>query len=253
MEQEKIYWSRGQFNSQKVTDTTWINSYALLPRNLLEPTDQYENRVTLFMAETVKNKLRVGELFETEMGIHFRQAASVCEMTFRGDFNDVRKVTRSLHMSQSIANDDSDVNLERLCWILYCSTNTVHKKVFGMEMNDHYEILLMRELGVCYRDGDKGVKGCVSKYYNKMLNEYRTGVRDGMTSIPSCTILKVQRNKPDEVVDPGPKPKKDSPIFWIGKKSDVHQGRIRVKDRERQEMIDMVIWKKVSAKTKIES
>ena len=128
-----------------------------------------------------------------EMGIHFRQAAAVCKMTYRGDFDDIRKATRSLHISQSIADDDSDVNVECLCWILYCSTNTVHKKVFGMEMNDHYEILLMRQLGLYYRDDDKGVKGCVSKYYNKMLNEYRTGVRDGLTSVASCTIVKVQR------------------------------------------------------------
>ena len=196
-----VYWSRFQFNPQTLVDSEWIDDHGLLTMGWMEPTDQYEKRVMLFIEESIRNKLRIRELFEAEVGIHFRRAAAICEMTYVGDFEDIMTVTKSVHMSNSIANDPSADNVERLCWIMYCSSNTVHKKVFGMEMNDHFEELLMQQLGVSYKDDDKGVKGCVSKYYNKMLNDFRTDVKGGMASIAHCVIAKVSSNKPDEVVD----------------------------------------------------
>ena len=109
----------------------------------------------------------------------------------------------------------------------------------------------MEQLGVSYRDDDKGVNGCVSKYLNKMLKDYRTAVKDGMAGTANCIIKNVVSNTPDGVVDVGPKPKKDSPIFWVSMKTDTHQMVPKVKGWERQEKVDMVHWKKVSGKTKI--
>ena len=232
-----VYWSRFQFNPQTLVDSEWIDDHGLLTMGWMEPTDQYEKRVMLFIEESIRNKLRIRELFEAEVGIHFRRAAAICEMSYVGDFEDIMTVTKSVHMSNSIANDPSADNVERLCWIMYCSSNTVHKKVFGMEMNDHFEVLLMQQLGVSYKDDDKGVKGCVSKYYNKMLNDFRTDVKGGMASIAHCVIAKVSSNKPDDVVDASPKAKKDSPVFWIGTKT------------TSQRSLQTIIWKKVSNET----
>ena len=88
--------------------------------------------------------------------------------------NDMVKIIQAIDMGRSIVHDHSAENIKRLCWLLYCSTNTVHESVFGMEMTEHYEILLMDKLGVYYKEDDTKVgKGCVSMLLNKMLNDYR--------------------------------------------------------------------------------
>ena len=211
-----VYWSKYQFDSQQKTLPRFVEHHRLVENDSILPyTTPYEQKVTAYINQAIKDKESVHDLFAEEMASHFRRAAAICGMMHPGGMDNMVKIILAIDMGKSIVHDHSEDNIERLCWLLYCSTNTVHKTVFGKEMTEHYEVLLMDRLGVSYKEDDAKVgKGCVSMLFNKMLNDYRGGVSGHLRNTGKCDISSVCSNTPR-----GCTPVKGKgPIFWVEKK-----------------------------------
>ena len=179
-------------------------------------------------AETAKEEVK--RIFEELMDAHYQLAATICGFTHPGQFNDPTKIIRGIHMAHSIGNDASQDNIERLCWTLYYSSNIVYKKVYGMEMDEHCEKVIMKKMGVSYRVGEmKVAKGCVSKYVNLMLNKYRNNVKDGIKKNKKSSIFNVSSNHPRFWREAKPRPSETGCLYWIKNRpfiSDSSSGRI---------------------------
>lgn len=221
----KERWSKNVFDSQKETSSKWVTDHQLLPcpdSGIGE--DQYKEMVRVFMIESNKKKDQVKNIFTQQMEDHFRLATEICGMKLPDSMGSpTMPIREGKHMAKSIANDSSDANVQRLCWTLYYSCNSVYKTIFGMEMNEYYEKRVMDELNVLYlENADKVGKGCVSQYINKLLNNYRCNVKDSMTKNNTCIISNVCTNSPvDWEKEPGqqkPRPKTPNCLFWVGQK-----------------------------------
>jgi hypothetical protein len=219
-------WSKNVFDSQKETSSKWVTDHQLLPLpNGGVDEGPYEDLVRMFIIESNKKKDQVKSIFTQQMEDHFRLATEICGMKQPDSMGSLTMPIREgTHMAKSMANDSSDANVQRLCWTLYYSCNSVYKTIFGMEMNEYYEKRVMDQLNVSYFENNEKVgKGCVSQYINKLLNKYRCNVKDSMTRNNACTMSNVCTNSPLEwEPQPGqhkPRPKTPNCLFWVGRKS----------------------------------
>ena len=210
-----MYWSKYHFDSQKDTKQKFVEDHQLVEMHVVGPVGSpYEKRVADYIARVEIDKAKLEEVFAVEMASHFRRAAAICGMKHPGGMNDMVRITKGSDIPLSIANDPSEENIERLCWLYYCSPNTVHKSIYGMEMNEHYEIVLMDRLGVAYREYDTKVgKGCVSMFLNSLLNKYR-GKTGTYLKSGKWPLHNVCSNTPKGCIPV--KAKKGCPLFWVG-------------------------------------
>ena len=223
-----------------------MEDHELVEMHVIGPVGSpYEKRVADYIARVEMDKAKLEELFAEEMASHFRRAAVICGMRHPGGMKDMVKITKGSDIAMSIANDPSEDNIERLCWLYYCSPNTVHKSIYGMEMNEHYEIVLMKRLGVAYKEDDTKVgKGCVSMFLNKQLNEYR-GKTGTYLKSGKWPLHNVCYNTPDGCIPV--KAKKGCPLFWVG--TNIRsESSMESEDRGGPKEIPTVKWRTVSEK-----
>jgi hypothetical protein len=184
--------------------------------------DQYQSNIIKFINVSNQKRDLVKGAFLPIMNAHFRRVADICRMTKPDAISGASLVREGTHMAKSIENDPSDANIKRLCWMLYFSSNTAYKSIFGMDMSEYCEMRVMDQMKVCYEgNATKAGKGCVSQYINRKLNKYRCNVIDAMMKNSKCAIARVCSNSPAEWEKEGKtKPKVNNPhyLFWVGTK-----------------------------------
>jgi hypothetical protein len=118
-------------------------------------------------------------------------------------------------------------------------------------MSVYYEKIIMKSLNVCYKedvenntndeeeddDGEgssdprnvRKLKGCVSQYFNKLLNKYRCNIKDNMIQNKRCVLANVCTNSPpdweQDQTQKKLKGKNPCYTFWVAKK-DENDGRV---------------------------
>jgi hypothetical protein len=234
-------WSRAAFNPQAATEVKWIRDNHLVPGEPAEGVDNggvWVNLVKNFLEASNGIKDEVQSAFAAKRDAHFRLAADICGMT-RPDpiCADGLKIREGKHMAKSIEDNCGDENIRRLCWILYFSPNAAYKQLYGKDMGEYYEQMIMQEMNVEY-DASKSKKterGCVSQHLNKMINRYRSNVTDLIFRSAKSKIARVCTNEPKEWESEGsvrPEVKSPHHHFWVGTRDgfkDVIQKDGRVK------------------------
>jgi hypothetical protein len=231
-------WPRDVFNSQKETNRQWVIDHQLLPSE--GPNNEELIWKLIHLSNQKKDAIK--SLFTQHMEKHFRLVADLSGFNVVDGAGGPQKVRDSSDFVKGIVNDTTGKNVERLCWILYYASNSAYKSIFGMELNEYYEELVMDQLKVSYKsDSQKdSVKGCVSQYINKLLNNYRSNVKDAMAKNRNCGIASVGINAPTEGVyltTDKPKVKNTNYLFWIGRKRNMDGVATNAKDRKK-----LIIW-----------
>jgi hypothetical protein len=213
-------WRKWAFDPHQNTNKDW-----LLSKNFISEKDEsmsnemYENEVARLIDDCEKKKEEVKEIFNRKLDEHFEISAELCGLKQ----NNGVKIREAGHLVKSIAHDSSEDNLRRLCWTMYTSCLSAYKNTVGEEMCDYLERFVMEEINVVYNTEDEtkpGAKNCIVMWMNKLLNNYRCNVKEGMTCNKNCAVAGVLSNVPKgvEFTDRNPKPKKSEQLFWISNK-----------------------------------
>jgi hypothetical protein len=221
-------WSKNLFDPQKDTTIDWIKRHGLVSEMQSESVDDtaIKNRLRDFKNESTRLKEEVKAKFMGCMLRNFSLAAKICGLVYPDPQLDdmLVSIRESTDIGKSVAHDSTKENLERVSWTLYYSSTIIYKTIFGMEMSDYYEPLIMKQLGACYEETtDKSGKGCVAMLLNKMLNRYRSGAQESMKTNKNCTIAGINSNAPANLDKQAGGQKKTpsdkSYVFWIGTKN----------------------------------
>lgn len=222
------HWSRNHFDPQKDTTDNWIRLHGLVAETDIVGGDNstYHERLSKFKVDSDRSRDNVRTMFTELMTAKFSRAARICGMEYpeeklQGLLLPAREAS---HISKSVVHDASEKNLERVCWTLYYSTTNIYKTIFGMEMSDYYEPVIMKKLDVCYEGAaSTSKKGCVALWSNKLLNRYRTSVQESISSNKKCSTARINTNAPanlDTWMQTHGKPPTDKTcLYWIGTKN----------------------------------
>jgi hypothetical protein len=204
----------------------WVRDKGLIPGEPTEGVDDggvWMNLVKNFLEASNRIKSEVTSAFSARRDDHFRLAADICGMTRPDLLCGTMKILEGKHMAKSIEDNYGDENIRRLCWILFFSPNAAYRQLYGVDMGEYYEQMIMKEMNVEYEVGKikKNERGCVSQYLNKMINRYRSNVTDLFFRNAKSTIARVCTNEPKEWEREGnvrPEVKSPHHHFWIGTK-----------------------------------
>jgi hypothetical protein len=158
-----------------------------------------KNRLREFKNKSTRLKEEVKAKFMGYMLRNFSLAAKICGLVcLNPQLDDMLvSIKESTDIEKSIAQDSTKESLERVSWTLYYSLTIIYKTIFGMEMSKYYEPLIMKQLEACYAETtEKSGKGCVAMLLNKMLNRYRSGAQESMTTNKNCAIAGINSNAP---------------------------------------------------------
>lgn len=231
----------------------------MIDHGLVKATEEsvgYEMEVINAVKASKNRSNLVRGQFEKMLEEHVRIAGGICGLqdtpqTMTSFLSNNRRPEGNI-FSRSLVTDHSDLNLKRVCWVLYYSCNALFKNVFGLEMPDYWELKVMEALGVRYEETSsvaKVGKGCVAQFLTKLLNRVRELTKESMKSNVECIFGKISSNSPKEkaykMVETFAKPEKQSrSLFWIGIKDGHHVIQAPNGDQKRELKIE---WKWVSA------
>jgi hypothetical protein len=225
------YWPKEAFNSQKITTINWIIEEKLVaPIECGMVPDAYRAEVETALEMSNDRKEVIQKWFDTVMEDHIRLACDICGMTVKCAFFDYKeKICRGTQMAKSVRDDPSDENIKRLCWVLWYSFNTAYKDIMDVDMTGYNEKLVMIEKNIKYlptlnhRSANENALGCISRFMNRTINNFRNKVRENIWLNKNCNIGNVKSSIPTkneyegvlETVKQGPT------VFWVGMKRSV--------------------------------
>jgi hypothetical protein len=223
-------WSRNEFNPLNGTDKDWILEHKLKlgPNPTLDDREHHlgvsvPERVSVAMADSLRRKKSVGLTFNTILDKHFRFAAEICGLKYPTKSGS-SAVWKSSDMAASIAHDSSHLNVKRLCWTLYFSSGQFYKKAYGCEMSDYLEGAVLKQVEAKYNEAEDAgkKKGCVSLYMNKLINQYRTNVRECLLTNRKSELGSILNSRPENMPKPSKpasrKERETQCLFWVGTK-----------------------------------
>ncbi len=221
-----------EFDPEKDTTRKFV-----LDNNLVDDPNSldFDAAVDRAVVECSRNKDNILKLFTRHRDSHFQMTAKICGMKFR-DGEKMVDIVHSKDMAKSIVDDTSPLNVKRLCWILYYSTSGLYKRLFGVEFSEYLEMAILKEAGIQYKVQPeiKG-KGCVALYLNKLINGYRTNVKECFLNKRVCGLGSILNNTPKGwlqiVGNKKPKPKNKNCLFWVGTKT----GDLRAREKATRE------------------
>ena len=219
-------WPIDVFNAQKETDAAWVVDHGLLPHSVCFGEDFISMETMKTLLVLCKNRKEiVKKTFIQHMDNHFRLVADLSGFKIVDDTGGNTKVQDSCGFVKGMIRDASDKNIQRLCWILYYASGSAYKNIFGMEMNAYYEKIVMNELKISYQvdTKKKQSKGCISQYINKLLNNYRSNIKDSLTKNKRCPVSVCVNAPPNSILATTKKPqaKNANSTFWIGHKKNL--------------------------------
>lgn len=217
------YWPKKAFDSQKTTTLAWIMKNDCVGCNDNES-------VTKALETSDSRKEKIGNWYEKVLDEHIRLASDICGMTVVcPKFGYTEKVTRGKHIAHSIKADASEVNIKRVFWILWYSFTTTYKAITGLDMAEYNEGIVMKEKSIKYstdstqQSEKKDINGCISKFMNRTINNYRNNVREIIagSSVGCISCLKYNKTSASENNDILESAKNSPRTFWVGIKRGV--------------------------------
>jgi hypothetical protein len=242
-------WSPFVFDAQMKTNEVWLKQYKLLKDSdgSQEDYSRYAKDFVEAISASNTKKGMVADMFRQAKEDHIRIACQICNMTKPGEREGTRLViTKGTELLDSIRDDCSYDNLRKLCWVVYSSTTKSYENVFGMKMNEYYEKQFMEKNKIMYlrpvgMDGKEYItKGCISRHMNRILNQVRCSIRDGMVLATNCAIGNVSSSGPK-----GQTLVKNTPdIFWFGRKFSGPENQKKMTEEQKKKQ--KLAWEYVS-------